>query len=1184
MIEIRGITKSYTTGDLVQRALDGVSITFRDSEFVAVLGPSGSGKTTFLNILGGFDRADAGEIVVGGTSTARYTDADWDTYRNHRIGFIFQSYNLIPHQTVLANVELALTLAGVGREERTRRARAALERVGLGEHVSKRPAQLSGGQMQRVAIARALVNDPEIVLADEPTGALDTETGIQVMELLAEVARERLVIMVTHNPQLAEEYATRIVRIKDGRIVDDSQPVRAQDPPAVPAAAGEVPGANSAADGAATGAAGATTEPARTAHRFARPASSGGADVAAEGPAALPATDGAAAASAPAHGRAARRASHRAGRRASMGFLTALSLSFNNLMTKKGRTIMTAFAGSIGIIGIAAILALSNGVNSYIAKVEQDTLSSYPLTIARQSYDLTSMLTGDGSGEGADASTSSDGSADAGTGADAGSSAGSTASTTPGKNDKIGVFTMVSDMFASVKSNDMTSFKQFLDKGGNGIRDHVSAIQYDYGITPLVFRADASAGVQELSPNALSSALSGGASSAATAGTMMTGSSAFNEMIDDPELLDEQYDVVAGRWATAPDECVLVLSKSGKVSDYTLYSIGVLDPAVLERMVDATMNGTGNVEVPDADADFTYADALGTSFKVLSPADTYRKNEETGGWTNMASDEAFMQQQVASGLDLHIVGVVKPSATAKSAALTQGIAYTSGLTSELMQRAASSEIVQQQLAAPEVDVFTGKRFDALQQEAKQGVDLASLFTVDEAGIRSAFSIDERKLAAGLDLSGFNLGGLDLSSVHLDLSGALSGIDMDSLLADVPTPDLSSILGDLGSDPILGEDELKQVGELSASYVQGFIGWLAEHGGDLAPDDPQFASKLLEAFERYAATDEAGALMDQIVQIAGQPVADRLGQAVRSYVSNQLAPYMTSVFTQLMQQAGDRVGAAVASQLQTALASALEQMAATAGPQLAQKLAANMQTAFTVDGSAFARAIHFNMDAEDLTSLMTSYANASKLTYDNNLATLGYADEANPQAVSIYPIDFEAKQDVLAAIDGYNDEMRSAGTEDKVIVYTDYMGVLMGSVTSIVNMISLVLIAFVSISLVVSSIMIGIITYISVLERKKEIGILRAMGASKRNVANVFNAETFIEGLIAGVLAIAVVVLVSVPVNAWALAEHQVEDVMQLSPVAAVVLIGISVLLTVVAGLIPSRSAARRDPVEALRSE
>mgnify|MGYP000217164726 CR=1 FL=1 len=868
-----------------------------------MLGPSGSGKTTFLNILGGFDRADAGEIVVGGTSTARYTDADWDTYRNHRIGFIFQSYNLIPHQTVLANVELALTLAGVGREERTRRARAALERVGLGEHVNKRPAQLSGGQMQRVAIARALVNDPEIVLADEPTGALDTETGIQVMELLAEVARERLVIMVTHNPQLAEEYATRIVRIKDGRIVDDSQPVRAQEPSAVPAAAGDVPGANSAANDAATGAAGATTDPARTAGR---PASSGGADAAAEadteGSAALPAADDAAAASAAAGNRGPRRT----GRRASMGFLTALSLSFNNLMTKKGRTIMTAFAGSIGIIGIAAILALSNGVNGYIAKVEQDTLSSYPLTIARQSYDLTSMLTGDGSGEGADAGASSDGSADAGAGADAGSSAGSTASTTPGKNDKIGVFTMVSDMFASVKSNDMTSFKQFLDKGGNGIRDHVSVIQYDYGITPLVFRADTSAGVQELSPNALSSALSGGASSAATAGTMMTGSSAFNEMIDDPELLDEQYDVVAGRWATAPDECVLVLSKSGKVSDYTLYSIGVLDPAVLERMVDATMNGTGSVEVPDADADFTYADALGTSFKVLSPADTYRKNEETGGWTNMASDEAFMQQQVASGLDLRIVGVVKPSATAKSAALTQGIAYTSGLTSELMQRAASSEIVQQQLAAPEVDVFTGKRFDTLQQEAKQGVDLESLFTVDEAGIRSAFTIDEGKLAAGLDLSGFNLGGLDLSSVHLDLSGALSGIDMDSLLADVPAPDLSSILGDLGSDPILSEDELKQVGELSASYVQGFIGWLAEHGGDLAPDDPQFASKLLEAFERYAATDEAGALMDQIVQIAGQPVADRLDQAVRSYVSNQLAPYMTSVFTQLMQQAGDRV--------------------------------------------------------------------------------------------------------------------------------------------------------------------------------------------------------------------------------------------------------------------------------------
>ena len=483
MIEIRDITKTYTTGDLVQRALDGVSVTFRENEFVAVLGPSGSGKTTFLNILGGFDHADSGDIVVNGVSTSDYGDAEWDTYRNHRVGFIFQSYNLIPHQTILANVELALTLAGVGRAERTRRARAALERVGLGAHVNKKPSQLSGGQMQRVAIARALVNDPEIVLADEPTGALDTETGIQVMDLLAEVARERLVIMVTHNPQLAEDYATRIVRIQDGRVVDDTNPV-------------------SADERAAAAYRASLDEPAE------------------KGPK----------------------------RRSSMSLLTALSLSFNNLMTKKGRTIMTAFAGSIGIIGIAAILALSNGVNGYNAKVEQDTLSSYPLTIARQSYDLSSMLTGDaGSGDAADQGGSGD-DADP----DGSSSAGDAGVDNSGS---IPVFTMLSDMFASVKSNDMASFKAFLDQDADELDGEVSAIQYDYGITPLVYRADASNGPARLSPNAMSTAMTGGASSAAMAGTMMTGATSFNEMIDNPDLLDEQYDVVAGRWAKAADEC-----------------------------------------------------------------------------------------------------------------------------------------------------------------------------------------------------------------------------------------------------------------------------------------------------------------------------------------------------------------------------------------------------------------------------------------------------------------------------------------------------------------------------------------------------------------------------------------------------------------------------------------------------
>ncbi len=1112
MIEIRDITKTYKTGDLVQRALDGVSVTFRESEFVAVLGPSGSGKTTFLNILGGFDHADSGDIVVNGTSTRDYTDAEWDTYRNHRVGFIFQSYNLIPHQTILANVELALTLAGVDRAERERRARAALERVGLGAHVNKKPSQLSGGQMQRVAIARALVNDPEIVLADEPTGALDTETGIQVMDLLAEVARERLVIMVTHNPQLAEDYATRIVRIKDGRLAGDTCPVTENEVEAARAAS------------------------------LAHPD---------EGPA----------------------------HRSSMGLLTALSLSFNNLMTKKGRTIMTAFAGSIGIIGIAAILALSNGVNGYIAKVEQDTLSSYPLTIARQSYDLTSMMTGDSASS--EGSESEEG--ESGDGAEV-PSVDAEGGRKVDLKEPIPIFTMLSDMFASVKSNDMASFKGFLDKDAKELDGEVSAIQYDYGITPLVYRSDTSEGPVRLSPNAMTTAMTGGASSAAMAGTMMTGATAFNEMIDNPELLDEQYDVVAGRWAKAADECVLVLSARGKISDFTLYSMGVLDPAALDRMVERTMSGAGEVHVPEVDADFTYDDALGTTFKVLAASDSYRRNAETGGWTDMSGDASFMAGQVEHGLDLKIVGIVQPSPTAKSAALSQGIAYTSGLTDELMKRAANSEIVRAQLAEPEVDVFTGKPFATLQEEAKRGVDLASLFSVDEAVLRAAFKVDASKLGAGLDLSGFDFAGLDMGGVDIDISSALEGVDLAGVLSAAPMPDFEGILGDLASDPVLDKVQLEQVSKLSGAFVQRFLmAWLPEHGAGLRPGEPDFGEKLVEQFVAYAgstAPEGGAALLDEVTAVAGKPVAERLDKIVRTYVSDRLAPYMATALKDVAAEVSARLATAVGAQLQEGLGRTF----AAAAPQLAQRLAANMQQAFSVDGGAFARAIHFNMDAEDLSSLMASYANAGRLTYDNNLTTLGYADEADPQSVSIYPVDFEAKDAVLGAIDRYNEDMRAAGEDDKVIVYTDYMGVLMGSVTSIVNMISLVLIAFVSISLVVSSIMIGIITYISVLERKKEIGILRAMGASKRNIANVFNAETFIEGLIAGVLAIAVVVAVSFPVNAWALAVHHVENVMRLPISSAIGLILISVALTVMAGLIPSRNAARRDPVEALRSE
>lgn len=1079
MLELKGICKRYVTQSFTQVALDNVSLAFRDNEFVAILGPSGSGKTTMLNVIGGLDHFDSGDLLIDGISTKDFHDRDWDAYRNNRIGFVFQSYNLIPHQTILENVELALTLTGVGHAERRQRAREALEKVGLGEHVNKRPSQLSGGQMQRVAIARALINDPEIVLADEPTGALDSTTSVQVMDLLKEVARDRLVIMVTHNPDLAYQYATRIVNLADGKITDDSDPFDVAD----------------------------------ATRREAKPT-----------------------------------------RKTSMSFVTALGLSARNLMTKKGRTAMTAFAGSIGIIGIAAILALSNGVNGYIKKAEEDTLSSYPLTISKQDYDLSSMMGGQGAADD-DSPENVDSSDDS------------------AETDKIPVVTAVKDMFASVKSNDMTSFKAWLDDGGDGIDKEVNAIQYGYGVSPVVYRAGkGDEKPVRLVPNAMTEAMSGGASSAATVSMESMGTSVFNEMIDDQSLLDSQYDVVAGHWPTSANEAVMVLSSRGTVGDYTLYSIGALDIDELNDLVNSAMTADGGVKAPETGTDFTYDDALSTTFKVLSPADAYRKNEETGMWTDMSGDAGFMAAKVADGIDVHIVGVVRPNETANASALSPGIAYTHALTRQLMERAADSQIVREQLAHPETDVFTGKTFDELQGEAKQGVDLGSMFSVDEAALKSAFSFDTSVLsgvAGGMDPSC-----LDLSELDIDLSGVGKDIDFSDIMSKAPAPDFSGVFDGLELTP----EQMQQVGALANQLFTGFM--QSEQFKALTPEDLKDASKLAAAFSTYLESDTAAQqILAQLKALGGDALAERLQQAMTDYVQKQLAPYLQQALDQMMKSISDQIATTVSTQLKAGAAGLMGQMAT----QMSSSFA-NLASAMRVDASAFARAIHFNMDAEDLSSLMMSYAKASQLTYDNNLTTLGYADEADPISVKIFPRDFEAKERVLDHIDAYNKQVKAAGHDEQAISYTDYMGIIMGSVTDIVNTISLVLIAFVSISLVVSSIMIGIITYISVLERKKEIGILRAIGASKRNVANVFNAETFIEGLIAGVFAIVVVVLVSFPVNTWALAAKQVPNLMNLPVQDALVLIAISVLLTVVAGLLPARSASKKDPVEALRSE
>lgn len=933
--------------------------------------------------------------------------------------------------------------------------------------------------MQRVAIARALINDPEIVLADEPTGALDSTTSVQVMDLLKEVARDRLVIMVTHNPDLAYQYATRIVNLADGKITDDSDPFDVAD----------------------------------ATRREAKPT-----------------------------------------RKTSMSFVTALGLSARNLMTKKGRTAMTAFAGSIGIIGIAAILALSNGVNGYIKKVEEDTLSSYPLTISKQDYDLSSMMGGQGAADD-DSPENVDSSDDS------------------AETDKLPVVTAVKDMFASVKSNDMTSFKAWLDDGGDGIDKEVNAIQYGYGVSPVVYRAGkGDEKPVRLVPNAMTEAMSGGASSAATVSMESMGTSVFNEMIDDQSLLDSQYDVVAGHWPTSANEAVTVLSSRGTVGDYTLYSIGALDIDELNDLVNSAMTADGGVKAPETGTDFTYDDALSTTFKVLSPADAYRKNEETGMWTDMSGDADFMAAKVADGIDVHIVGVVRPNETANASALSPGIAYTHALTRQLMERAADSQIVQEQLAHPETDVFTGKTFDELQGEAKQGVDLGSMFSVDEAALKSAFSFDTSALSGAA--SGMDLSGIDLSGLDIDLSGVGKDIDFSDIMAKAPTPDFSGIFDGLELTP----EQMQQVGTLANQLFEGFL--QSDQFKALTPDDLKDASKLAAAFSTYLENDAAAQqCLAQLKALGGDALAERLEQAMTDYVQKQLAPYLQQAMDQVMKSISEQIASTVSSQLKAGAAGLMDQMAT----QMSSSFA-NLASAMHVDANAFARAIHFNMDAEDLSSLMMSYAKASKLTYDNNLTTLGYADEADPISVKIFPRDFEAKERVLNHIDAYNKQVKAAGHDDRAISYTDYMGIIMGSVTDIVNTISLVLIAFVSISLVVSSIMIGIITYISVLERKKEIGILRAIGASKRNVANVFNAETFIEGLIAGVFAVVVVVLVSFPVNTWALAAKQVPNLMSLPVQDALVLIAISVLLTVVAGLLPARSASKKDPVEALRSE
>ncbi len=1084
MLELRDICKSYTTGSFTQTALDHVSIAFRDSEFVAILGPSGSGKTTLLNIVGGLDHYDTGDLVIDGVSTREYKERDWDAYRNNRVGFVFQSYNLIPHQTILANVELALTLSGVSRAERHERALIALEQVGLREHADKKPSQLSGGQMQRVAIARALINDPEILLADEPTGALDSKTSVQVMDLLTEIAKDRLVVMVTHNPELAERYATRIVNLSDGVIRSDTDPFD----PAVEASA-----------------------------RAAKPAN-----------------------------------------KTRMSFLTALSLSFNNLMTKKGRTIMTAFAGSIGIIGIAAILALANGVNNYIASVEEETLSEYPLEIQSTGLDMTSMLVG--------ASSELSGTADAeGEGADS-----------------VHVIEMITNMLSSVSSNDLASLKEYLDSDECGIDQYTNSIEYSYDVTPQIYDSDTST-IHQVNPD--SSFASLGISSQVSSNSIMSASMStdvFYEMPSDPALYESQYDIKAGRWPESYNECVLVLTGSGGMSDFMLYTLGLRDEAELQSMVNQ-FAAEEDVTAPTDIADPSYDEILGVTFKLVNSCDYYEYDAEYDVWRDKTDNTGYMRQLIDNGEEIRIVGIVQPSEDANASMLSAGINYPASLTQHVIDEAAASKIVQDQLADSGIDVFTGKEFGA-EDEDGSGFSMESLFTIDGNAISSAFSIDQSALTAGLgDMD------LDLSNVSVDMS-SLPAFDASSIQIDPSQLDLGDLSFDLsgldlsldGTEPTV---DSAAIGAAMSQAMEGFGAWWAEH-----PEHTDMQEALSAYFADPTVSEQLNTAIAGAIDLSGMQdqIASQVQQQVGSAVQQQLVPQIVAALS-----------SAIQSQLQTALqtymtqtmtavmtqmGTALQDQVSAAMTQTMNRLASNMASAMSIDEAAFVNAFQFNMDEEDLTELMISMMGSGEATYKGNLAKLGYADMSEPSGIAIYPIDFDSKEHVLQILDDYNARMEADGAEDKVITYTDIVGTLMSSVTTIVDMISYVLIAFVAISLVVSSIMIGVITYISVLERKKEIGILRAIGASKGDISRVFNAETVIEGLVAGLLGVGITALCCIPASALVYALFDVPDVAQLPWQAAVVLVLISVFLTFIAGIIPASSASRKDPVEALRSE
>ena len=1099
MLQIRDIRKQYVTGELVQTALDGVSLNLRDNEFVAILGPSGSGKTTLLNVIGGLDRYDSGDLIINGISTKKYSNRDWDSYRNHTIGFVFQSYNLIPHQSVLANVELALTISGISRAERKKRAKAALGAVGLGNQIHKKPNQMSGGQMQRVAIARALVNNPDILLADEPTGALDSETSVQIMDLLQEVARDRLVVMVTHNPELAEAYANRIVRVKDGKIIGDTNPFE------VDCSAMEPP-------------------------------------------------------------------KHKNMGRSSMSWFTALSLSFNNLRTKLARTLLTSFAGSIGIIGIALIMSLSTGFQKYIDKIQADTLSNYPLTIQSETADMTAALAAFGS---------------------------SVAQTSDLPEGVVGEQQMIASMFSQVGKNDLGAFKAYLETHYDEISDAVNLLRYSYNIRPLIY-ADSARNILQVNPAKLFAQITGSSAMAA-----YMDSNVFYEMIDDIELLESQYTLARGRWPESYNEMVFVLPDPHAVTDYIVYALGMKPSEDLENMIQQVMKGQP-ASVDSEPGQWTYEDLMALKFKLVDASGLYRHNAEYGVWEDMSSDKQYMTELIRGGEDLSIVGIVIPREGSSATLLSAGIAYPRELTEYVIARAEESRIVQQQLENPAVNVFTGKEFGAKEEETENQLSFEDMITVDGEAIADAF---------GMDINTDYL----MKLVANYLSGALKNLDVDTTGARNDFLDTLRLMGtEMLQNHIAGHDDGTGSAVISvdeaAAIAQGYLsGRGMSRISSLAAKYPIAASEFAQIYQPLLEGLVTNSVANALANSSPSPVEETTEETAQTEPSSEASqpteesrPEVTlpdleipEIDTSISARiSASMVPGMVDSYLAnpvvtgTAAAMATRMMAGQIGQILSKRLSGvgnvlmgYIGSSFHVDEEKLASAFQFNMTEEDLRRLMEAMTTKEQQTSaESNLRSLGYADLSQPSAISVYMGEFEKKEKFIAFLDAYDEKME-AEDESKVISYTDVTGILMTSVRTIIDSVSYALIAFVAVSLVVSSIMIGIITYISVMERTKEIGVLRAIGASKRNISQVFNAETFIIGFCSGLIGIGFTLLLLIPGNMIIFKLTDNPDIVAQLPAAnAIVLILLSMVLTLLGGFIPARQAAKKDPVIALRSE